>query len=245
MTNPTTTSQGEPAIAELQAALDRLSANHGPRKVLEAGCGSMSHVRVENAYLVGIDVSEQQLERNAKLREAIRGDIQTYALAADEYDVIVCWDVLEHLPEPRLALRNFVRAVKPGGLIVLAVPNLFSIKGLLTKLTPHAFHVWAYRRFWGVELAGHADRAPFRTFLKLDAAPSAVRRLARTHGLAVEYFSSYESIMQRRFRENHPLLSPAFTLADAAGRFLTLGRLRLSHTDYAMILRKPAGAPPR
>lgn len=59
MTTPTTTSHSEPGIDALQAALDRLSPNHGPRKVLEAGCGSMSHLRLENAYLVGIDISEQ------------------------------------------------------------------------------------------------------------------------------------------------------------------------------------------
>lgn len=33
----------------------------------------------------------------------------------------------------------------PGGQIVVAAPNPYSVKGFVTRYTPHWFHVWYYR----------------------------------------------------------------------------------------------------
>lgn len=40
------------------------------------------------------------------------------------FDVIVCGDVLEHLADPREVLRALVRALAPGGDVVVSVPNV-------------------------------------------------------------------------------------------------------------------------
>jgi SAM-dependent methyltransferase len=220
--------------------LDRLGATHGRKKVLEAGCGSLTHVRFVDPYVVGVDISREQLARNSGLAEAICADLQTWEPRADEFDVVVCWDVLEHLPEPRLALANLVRAARPGGLLILALPNVLSLKGLLAKLTPHGFHVWAYRHFWGVARAGTEGRGPFRTYLRLATAPGAMLRFARAANLQVEHFSAYESLMQRRFRKDHPLGNLLFAASGRVGRLLTGGRFDPTLSDYILVLRKPA-----
>src|SRR3990172_6860125 len=100
-------------IEELQAVINRLLNGKKSIKALEAGCGSMSNINLgSNAYIVGIDVSERQLKNNTIVHEKILGDIQTYELPKSEYDVIFCWDVLEHLSKPQMALLNLVKAVK-------------------------------------------------------------------------------------------------------------------------------------
>ena len=135
-------------LPELQAFLDKEMARMESVRVLEAGCGSASNVRFgARARLVGIDISRMQLERNTILQEKIIGDIQQYDFPPASFDLIVCWDVLEHLPQPELALRRFARAVKTNGLVILKLPNVLSVKGLVTKLLPHTFHVLAYRYF--------------------------------------------------------------------------------------------------
>jgi len=239
MSLPVRTPHIDPEIRKLQDVLDRLLANPSPRKVLEAGCGSLTHLQLDDAFVVGIDVSQKQLTRNLKLRESICGDIQTYDLPAEEFDIIICWDVLEHLAQPRRAIQNLVKAAKPGGILIIALPNVLSIKGILAKITPHRFHVWAYRRFWGVTRAGTEDLGPFRTYLRLATSPPSVKRLALKQGLKVEYFSAYESLMQRRFRINHPLLSGLFTFLELGGKLITLGRVNVNQTDYILVLRKP------
>lgn len=43
---------------------------------------------------------------------------------------------LERLPRPKDALLNLCRTVRPQGLLILGFPNLLSVKGIVTKITP-------------------------------------------------------------------------------------------------------------
>ncbi len=233
----------DPEIAKLQAVLDRLGASSGQPRVLEAGCGSLSHVDLGSAHVVGVDISAEQLSRHDRIAEAIVADLETWDAPADQFDVIVCWDVLEHLRRPEKALANLVRATKAGGLMVLALPNLVSIKGIITKLTPYRFHVWAYRRLWGVSRAGTESRGPFPTYLRPATTPRALHRFAREAGLTVEYFSAYESLMQRRLRKNHPLLNAILSAGGLIGRIVSLGRIDPLNSDFILVLRKGTPRP--
>lgn len=106
-------------------------------RVLEAGCGSASHIHFNaKVHAVGIDLSAEELEKNTAVQEKILGDLQDYPLPEASFDVVVCWMVLEHLLLPRAALANMFRATKPGGIVVLGIPNVASIKGMITKFTP-------------------------------------------------------------------------------------------------------------
>lgn len=45
----------------------------------------------------------------------------------ETFDVISFWDVIEHLPDPGTALQKASRLLKPGGLVLIAVPNDYSL----------------------------------------------------------------------------------------------------------------------
>jgi 2-polyprenyl-3-methyl-5-hydroxy-6-metoxy-1,4-benzoquinol methylase len=103
----------------LQSLLDGFLARSGPIRVLEAGCGSLSHVKLgEESRIVGIDISQQQLERNAVLDERILGDIQTYPLRENDFDVVICWEVLEHVQHPLGCLVQSDPQPKPQGILI-------------------------------------------------------------------------------------------------------------------------------
>jgi SAM-dependent methyltransferase len=228
-----------PEIEAVQAMVDALAPRGRPRRVLEAGCGSLSHLTLHGDHVTGIDISAEQLARNPALAEKIHGDLERYPLPAAAYDLVISWDVLEHLPAPELALANLARALAPGGLLILALPNRDSIKGLVTRATPHSFHVWAYRRLWGVERAGEGDRAPFRTFLRPATSARAIREFAARHGLAVRQAISYESLMQLKLRREHRLVDLGFGLAGAALRLVTRGRVDPIPSDLLFVFQKP------
>jgi 2-polyprenyl-3-methyl-5-hydroxy-6-metoxy-1,4-benzoquinol methylase len=118
----------------VQRALDRMSEDKHVLTVLEAGCGSASALEFsEEAQIAGIDICPKSLTRNTIVHKKILGDIQNYSFTGEEFDFIVCWNVLEHVPEPLQAVVNLSRALKPGGLMVLALPNVLSFEGMLTK----------------------------------------------------------------------------------------------------------------
>lgn len=228
------------ANQELQDVLDELFANQPVERVLEAGCGSASHVRVgRNPDLTGIDISEKQLARNIHLNERILGDIQRYDFQQSSFDAVICWDVLEHVPEPVKALENFVQAVRETGLIILAFPNVFSMKGMLTKYTPFGFHVWVRRRLFGEKQAGTEDFGPFPVFMRYSIAPAAVEKFASDRGLIVEFVKVYESEMHQVFRQRHRLLGLIWRALGTAVQTISLGRIAADLSDCMIVIRKP------
>ena len=49
-------------------------------------------------------------------------DITAIPVPDSSFDVILCSEVLEHLPEPAHALDEFARLLKPGGVVILTAP---------------------------------------------------------------------------------------------------------------------------
>jgi SAM-dependent methyltransferase len=199
----------------------------------------MSHLDFRNkAYVVGLDLSERQLERNAALDERILGDVETYPLPVREFDVIVCWNVLEHVRHPERAVRNFAAAVRDDGIVILAIPNVRSIKGLVTKFTPYRFHLWVHRTLLARVDAGTEGRGPFPTFLRAAIAPRALVRASSDAGLAATYVSLYEGNQQKRLRARFRIVGPAWALLRAFVRAVSFGAISPDRTDCLMMLAR-------
>jgi SAM-dependent methyltransferase len=229
------------AAAPLRRELEKIFADRESIEVLDAGCGSGLYIDFgPRARITGLDISEEALNRNSHVDEKIVGDIQTYRLPAGHYDVAVCWHVLEHLPEPERALRNLTRTVKDDGLIILGVPNLLSIKGLVTKFTPHRFHVWFYRRILGRKQAGREGRGPFRTFMRWSIAPSSIKRFAADNGFTVPFVQMYEAPLERQLRERHSAVNLAWRLLGAPLKAISFGKIEPELCNCIIVLKREA-----
>ncbi len=235
---------GPPSIYEAidgtQAVIDRWLPPGAPRRLLEAGCGSVGHFELRSSdHLVGIDISEKQLARNMALHERILGDLETYRLPTGAFDLVVCWYVLEHLRQPTSALERMAAALRPGGLLVLAQPSPHSPKGLLTRFTPHFFHVWVYRHLLGRKNAGRDDNPPFPTYLRWSIRASALRGFAARHGLECVHQLDFEDYNQRLVRTDRRFFRGCYTGLEGVLRTLSLGRYSVYRTDCVLVLRKP------
>lgn len=207
-------------------------------KILEAGCGSDSQIQFPAAvYAVGIDISRDELEKNVSLQEKILGDIQDYPLPEGKFDAVVCWMVLEHLPRPKDALANLFRCVKPGGLLILGVPNLASIKGIATKLTPFWFHNLFYR------LMRYKSRH-FPTYLRMAILPGKMIRFAEASGFSVAFCRLAEGGVSKRLRARFRSAHVAFSTMDFIARTISLGKWQsLLLDECAMILKNDNSNP--
>ncbi len=202
--------------------------------VLEAGCGSQSHFaftgRVE---MHGIDISQEELDKNYQVEQKILGDIQSYPLPRSQYDVVVCWDVIEHLCRPRDALLNMFLSVKPDGLVLLGFPNLISFKGLATKITPAWLHRLYYRVMRGD--LGY-DFHPFKTYLRWEILPRNVLKFANQNGFAAELYNLEEGAVQKRLRTRVWPAKALFSIIQACVQLLSLGGAPSLYLDYCMIV---------
>lgn len=202
-------------------------------RVLEAGCGSASQIQFKSAvHAVGIDISGDELAKNTAVQEKILGDIQDYPLPKEDFDVVVCWMVLEHLSRPKDALANLFGAVKPGGLLVLGFPNLASIKGVVTKFTPFWLHELFYR------FMNHKSRH-FPTYLRASILPHRLIRFAEDNGFSAAFCKLAEGGVPKKLRARSPLIDLVFSVVNRLGRLLSFGKWQSALLDEcALVLRK-------
>lgn len=218
---------------EIEETANRLLRGKEEVKVLEAGCGIASYFNFgARTYLVGIDISDQQLQQNDVIQERILGDIQTYPLPRNEFDVVVCWMVLEHLSRPKDALANMFRSLKPGGILILGIPNLLSVKGMVTKFTPFPFHK-AFYRFM------RYTSEHFPTYLRTAIIPGRIVKYAEREGLQLELCRLTEGGVSRRLRERVRSIDNSFSFMEIFVRAISFGRLKSPLLDACgMILKK-------
>ena len=74
---------------------------------------------------LGIELNEQAAvyARDRMGLNIITGNFLGADLPSHYFDVITLWDVLEHLPDPLPVLQKLSKIIRPGGLLVLNLPN--------------------------------------------------------------------------------------------------------------------------
>lgn len=229
-------------LTHAQHAVSRVLRTRPGARVLEAGCGARSHLTYTDAARVtGIDIHLPQLRRHEGAARVAQGDVTALPVQTASIDILVCWDVLEHVPRPGDALDEFARVLRPGGLAVLALPNVLSLKGLVTRLTPWWFHVWVYRHVLGDRSVGTHASDQFPTVLRFVLRPAALRRLAGRRGLRVQALHLYEGPVPRHLRRRHRLADVLLGAASIATRLLSAGRYDATHSDMVAILTRSGG----
>lgn len=97
----------------------------GKRRMLDFGCGSGAFLRLAN--LAGFDASGVEFDEAARRAAAERSGSEVISLQSalnsnQRFDIIHLSDVLEHLPDPIVTLRQLVRLLKPDGLLFIEGP---------------------------------------------------------------------------------------------------------------------------
>ena len=117
------------------------------QQILDLGCGDgfLSCQIAEKGYNVtSIDLSTNRLLRFKDQAERLNirqleGDITNVKLPLESFDLIVCSEVIEHLPEYRLVLSETFRLLKKGGFFIVTVPNNEKLKMLTC---PHCLKIF-------------------------------------------------------------------------------------------------------
>jgi SAM-dependent methyltransferase len=89
------------------------------------GRGELLELAQEHLGVSGIEVSPYAVRQlQHRFGDRVRqGDIERETLPKDRYDVVVAFNVLEHLESPTKAIANIYNGLKEGGVLIGSVPN--------------------------------------------------------------------------------------------------------------------------
>jgi SAM-dependent methyltransferase len=110
-------------------------------RLLDVGCGKKPYASLLNCTEhVGVDVENSPHPRDAMDKIY---DGQTLPFADEEFDSLLCTEVLEHCRDPQRVMREMYRVLKPGGYALITVPMIFH----------HHEEPWDFQRFthYGME----------------------------------------------------------------------------------------------
>jgi SAM-dependent methyltransferase len=132
----------------------------GRGRLLDVGCATGRFLQQMAA--VGWRVSGIELDPVAAATartvtpDVVIGDPSQIELPAASFDLVTAFHVVEHLPDPATALRNMLRWLAPGGLMIVEVPNVGGWGGSL------------FGRFWsGLDFPRHLVHFTPRTMRAL------------------------------------------------------------------------------
>ena len=128
-------------------------------RILDVGAGRTPTIapddRPNGSRYVGLDLTESELQlAPAGSYDQTRGaDVTTFQPDLEEgFDLVVCFQVLEHVRPLGAAFDNMRRYLRPGGRLVTQFSGTFSLFGLANRVVPQ----WGIQRLVNRILPGHS-----------------------------------------------------------------------------------------
>jgi glycosyltransferase involved in cell wall biosynthesis/2-polyprenyl-3-methyl-5-hydroxy-6-metoxy-1,4-benzoquinol methylase len=115
----------------LQNIEDYLNSNSGKSvRILDAGCGDGVQLQIltqiPEMEIWGADYNPlraSRAKRNFPTAHIVCGDLLDLPFSSASFDIILCSQVIEHIPQDDLLLKNLAHTLKPKGLLILGTPN--------------------------------------------------------------------------------------------------------------------------
>lgn len=187
-----------------------------PGILLEVGCGEgwmLAALKEKGWRVVG---SERTLDAARPAGGSTAGPLPVFVGTLDavrpgrQFDAIVLFQVLEHLTAPMDVLNRCAALLKPGGTLIVGVPNarswqaqLFGSDWFHLDVPRHLFHFSPRGLAWTLRTAGLDPAAP--TFASLEHDPygwvqSLLNRLGFTQNLLTSAIAGSSAARRSRLR---------------------------------------------
>jgi 2-polyprenyl-3-methyl-5-hydroxy-6-metoxy-1,4-benzoquinol methylase len=189
------------------------------RRVLEVGCseGRFRANLPKTCEYRGVELSAQVARVAATVLDAVlvgRYDDVAPQLPAHYFDLVICNDVIEHLPDHDAFLEAIKEKMAPGAYLVGSLPNV--------RYLPHLVQLLV-KKEWRYAESGLLDRTHLRFFTRLSW-----ERTLREHGFVVERIDGINGVNPGATWSRRLAKRVAIAILGADTRFLQFGfRVRL------------------
>ncbi|MGH2588016.1 MAG: class I SAM-dependent methyltransferase [Dehalococcoidia bacterium] len=141
----------------LDAFYERIRPSlHPGVTILDVGSGRRPSIptakRPAGCRYVGLDLFLSELEKApaGSYDEMYVADVaQRLAELEGRFDLVVSWQVLEHVKPLDVAIDNLRAYLRPGGRLVAQMSGAYSLFGIVNRLVPQRLGVWAMQRLLG------------------------------------------------------------------------------------------------
>lgn len=213
--------EASPALNPAYEIYDALRARYiqelvrscsGPALIV--GCGSRRDFAIidPGEQVFAFDLSLEALKRKPSSDiQAFAADARAIPLTDNQFNLIICSEVLEHIQDTRATIRELRRIMKPEGTLVVSSPNWHSWFGLARylgeKIIRHPIHSnnqpyddWKTPNGYIAELAPEFQTVTLRGVWYLPPLHYGNRGLAPSlTKLIFRIYAPLESILSRRF----------------------------------------------
>lgn len=96
-------------------------------EVLDIGSKNRRYDHLFRANIIAADINEN------KKKNVIKADINDLQFKNNCFDAILCLEVIEYLKNPKVAIDQLYRVLKPGGKLVLSTPFMYKYHNDLAR----------------------------------------------------------------------------------------------------------------
>jgi SAM-dependent methyltransferase len=162
--------------------IERTFNDQNISSVCDVGCGNGVFTAGIKKYkdvvkLTGVDSNQHALEEALKIGFDSLVHVHDFSndvlpIDSESFDLVVCKDVLEHLVNPNHLMDEINRILKPGGVLLLHVPNHFTLYRRIVFLFNNKIDTFSW--------FGESDRFDF-PHIRFFTLSSVLRLLNLTH----------------------------------------------------------------
>lgn len=159
--------------------------------ILECGCGPggiLGAFATHRGRLIGIDINPRHLAKaKSDISQDIawiQADVESLPFHDHAFDIVCCVGVLSYLQKDEAAVTEIARVVKPGGVVIVALPNWLMLNKIFD---PFYYLAWlplrVMRRLFSTAAEGAKTGKRFSTAMIRRYNPHKINEVFRRHGL--------------------------------------------------------------